>query len=71
MKHSDKHQTVFVKKGKSITLTASFVGSGNYRWSSRKATGRSITVTPRSSKTYTVKDALGCIKDIFDVKVAK
>jgi len=71
MKHSDRHQVLTVKKGESITLTASFVGSGDYRWSTGKASTRSITVSPRSATTYTVKDSLSCIRDIFDIKVAK
>lgn len=69
MKHTDRRQTLTVRKGDSITLTASFIG--DYRWSKSKATTRSITVSPGSATTYTVKDNFNCIRDVFDVKVTK
>jgi len=67
MKHTGGRQSLTVKKGDSITLTASFIG--DYRWSTGKATTRSITVRPGSTTTYTVKDSFNCIKDTFEVKV--
>ena len=67
MKKAGRRQILTVKKGDSITLTASFIG--DYHWSTGKATTRSITVTPGSTTTYTVKDSFNCIKDSFEVKV--
>lgn len=77
MKNVNQRHTLTVKKGDSLTLTASF--NGEYLWttgnSGKKrldgANGKSITVTPASNTTYTVKDKLNCIKDIFEVKVVR
>lgn len=57
-----------VNAGQSLTLTASW--PGNYRWSSGE-TGRSISVSPPTSTTYTVQDAQGCLTDVFAVNVAQ
>jgi hypothetical protein len=66
MKDVNKKQAIRVKKGQSVTLTASYVGS--YKWSEKGATSRSITVKPRSGKTtYEVSDPYSCVKDVFEV----
>lgn len=68
----DVNRTVKVsgKKGQPVTLTASFVG--NYQWNRKGATTRSITVTPTGRKTvYEVKDPFSCVKDVFEVVIAK
>jgi hypothetical protein len=70
MKDVNRHTTVRAKKGEKITLTASF--NGEYKWSKKNETGRSIQVTAKAGKTvYEVSDAYGCIKDVFEVVVAK
>lgn len=66
MKQVNRSFRYKVKKGESITLTASYMG--NYHWNKSKETTRSITIKPRSGKTlYTVEDNVGCIKDSFEV----
>ena len=67
---SQKH-LITIKKGATATLTASFLTDSPYKWSTGKATGRSIDVTPSSTKMYTVTDAAGCLKDSFEVRVEK
>jgi predicted phosphodiesterase len=70
MKDVNKNTIINTKKGQPVTLTASFVGA--YTWTKRKDTGRSITVKPRSGKTiYEVMDPYTCLKDRFEVRVAK
>lgn len=66
MKEVNKQIKISGKKGKPLTLTASFVG--NYQWNKKGVTTRSITVIPSSRKTiYEVKDPLSCVKDVFEV----
>jgi len=68
MKQVNKHNVIKVKKGGSVTLTASFIG--NYKWSNGE-TGRSITIKPKSKiVTYTVADKESCVKDIFTVEIS-
>jgi hypothetical protein len=69
MKNVNRKQTLTVKKKEPVTLTASF--TGDYRWSNGQTGSKSITVTPSSSTTYTVKDKFNCIKDVFEVKVVR
>lgn len=69
MKEVNKHTVIKVKKGSSVTLTASFTGS--YKWSNGQ-TGSSIVVTPKKHVTvYTVTDNEGCIRDTFTVETVK
>ncbi len=70
MKNVNKKTTVRVKKGKSATLTASFIGS--YKWNSGNKTTRSIEVSPSAAKsTFVVKDKFSCVQDTFEVIVSK
>jgi 3',5'-cyclic AMP phosphodiesterase CpdA len=70
MKNVSKKTTVRVKKGNSVTLTASYVGS--YKWNSGNKTTRSIEVSPSVSKsTFVVKDEFSCVQDTFEVIVSK
>lgn len=55
-----------INPGDAVRLTASW--PGDYRWSSGP-TSRTITVTPPKSTTYTVRDAQGCLADVFAVDV--
>lgn len=66
MKNVSVNQTLFITKGQSITLAASWIG--NYVWSNG-ATSRSITVSPTSTTTYTCRDVSGCIIDQITVNV--
>lgn len=54
--------------GQNQTLTASWNG-GSYVWSNG-ATTKSITVSPTSTTTYTVRDQYSCIQDSYTVNVA-
>lgn len=70
MKDVNKNRIIRAKKGEAVTLTASFVG--NYRWNKRKETTRSITVKASAKTTvYEVADPYTCIKDRFEVRIAK
>jgi hypothetical protein len=70
MKNVNKHSVLSVKKGESVTLTASFVGK--YHWNKSAETGASLTVSPGSGKTiYTVSDEFGNVKDSFEVMETK
>lgn len=70
MKDVNKNKVINIKKGESITLTASFIG--NYSWNKTKETTRSITVTPTAAKTvYEVVDPYSCLKDRFEVRTSK
>lgn len=70
MKGVNKKNTIRLKKGQSVTLTASF--TGKYKWSQKGATGKSIQVTPKVGKTiYEVSDPYSCVKDVFEVVVTK
>jgi len=70
MKNVNKKTTIRLKKGEKATLTASFVGK--YNWKHSDQNTRSIEVAPSSRKsTYTVQDEFGCVKDTFEVIVAK
>lgn len=71
LKDVNRHRSFTIKKGEPITLTASFPSDQPYRWSTGKATGRSISVSPAGTKVYTVKDAAGCLKDTFEVTVER
>lgn len=66
MKEVNRLVKVSGKKGKPLTLTASFVGS--YQWNNKGGNTRSITVMPASrKKVYEVKDPYSCVKDVFEV----
>ncbi len=67
MKEVNRDTTIHVKKGRTATLTASYIGK--YFWSSGNAHSRSIKVNPVSSTIYEVTDNLNCVKDRFDVKI--
>jgi hypothetical protein len=68
MKDVNKNNVVRAKKGEKVTLTASFIG--NYSWSKRKETSRSITVTATGKKAvYEVMDPYTCLKDRFEIQV--
>jgi hypothetical protein len=69
MKDVSKNRIINAKKGEMVTLTASFVG--NYSWSKRKDTTRSITVKAAGKKVYEVSDPYTCVKDRFEVRVTK
>jgi hypothetical protein len=70
MKDVNKRSTITAKKGQSITLNASFVGT--YKWNKGGGTERSIRVTPPVGKTvYEVEDANNCLKDVFEVSVTR
>lgn len=70
MKNVNKRTTIHLRKGESISLTASFVGK--YKWKSRKDTSRTIVVTPPVGKsTFEVSDEYSCIKDTFEIVVSK
>ena len=66
MKNVNKGSVINIKKGQSVTLTASFVG--NYEWNNKQKT-RSIKVSPAVTSTYSVQDKYGCIQDRFEVIV--
>ncbi|HEY4287612.1 MAG TPA: metallophosphoesterase family protein [Puia sp.] len=72
-KNVNKRHLLTIKKGQSVTLTASFPNDQDhpYRWNSSKETGRSIEVKPSATKTYTVKDPNNCLQDSFEVRVSK
>ncbi|BAV07859.1 Purple acid Phosphatase, N-terminal domain [Filimonas lacunae] len=66
MKEVNKQVTMQAKAGRKVTLTASF--SGNYQWSEKGLTSRSITIeAPKGTTVYTVQDKESCIKDTFTV----
>jgi hypothetical protein len=71
MKDVNRTTKVNIKKGESATLTASF--AGQYKWSKSAETSKSIVVTPAAVGTtaYEVKDAFGCVKDVFEVVVSR
>jgi hypothetical protein len=70
-KDVNQQHHITIKKGEKATLTASFASDSPYHWSTGTSTDRSIVATPSSTKVYTVNDASGCLKDIFDVKVER
>lgn len=66
MKEVNKHNVIKAKAGQALTLTASFVG--NYKWSEKNQTSKSITIKPaKGTTTYTVEDKEGCVKDTFTI----
>jgi hypothetical protein len=71
MKDVNKSTKINLKRGKRVTLTASFIG--NYKWNKSNETTRSIEVTPAVPGTtvYEVKDPFSCLKDVFQVTVSK
>jgi hypothetical protein len=70
MKNVNRKNKIAIKKGQSITLTASFIGK--YKWNKSKETTKSITIIPPSGKsTYTVQDEMGCVKDSFEIAVSR
>ena len=74
VKQAGQHHTITVKKGDTITLTASF--TGDYHWtagSAKKqlADTKSLTVQPSSTTVYTAKDGQNCLKDVWEVKVTR
>jgi hypothetical protein len=68
MKNVNKKVVIKVKKGKPVTLTASYVG--DYEWSNRQKT-RSIIVTPPvGTHEFSVHDKFNCIADRYTVIVS-
>ncbi|MDF3077321.1 MAG: metallophosphoesterase [Sphingobacteriaceae bacterium] len=67
MKDVNQTTNLAVKKGKQLTLTASYVG--NYNWAGSSETAKTITVKPTETTTYTVRDQFNCIQDTFNVTV--
>ncbi len=68
MKEVNQSLTVKVKKGDSVTLSASYPGS--HRWTGSGLGTRSITVTPQQNTVYEVTDDKNCLKDRFTVEVS-
>lgn len=66
MKNVNKQSEIRIKKGESVTLTATYVG--DYEWNNSENT-KSIKVTPRRTTTFTVHDKYNCLKDSFKVIV--
>jgi hypothetical protein len=66
-KNVNKTTNINITPGGSAILTASW--PGNYSWSTG-ATTQSITVSPLSSTTYTVRDTNNCLLDTFNVTVS-
>ncbi|GEO03721.1 hypothetical protein AAE02nite_13850 [Adhaeribacter aerolatus] len=70
MKEVNKKTKIKVKRGKPVTLTASF--NGKYSWTNSPQTSKSIQVSPPvGTTTYTVKDQYNCVRDVFEVKVTR
>jgi hypothetical protein len=70
MKNVNKNTVLNIKRGQSVTLTASF--TGKYQWNYKQLKTRSIMLTPPAGKsTYIVQDEFSCIKDVFHVNVKK
>jgi hypothetical protein len=70
MKDVNKKSVIEIKKGKSVTLKASYVGE--YNWKGVNTKTRTIEVKPPPGiSTYTVTDGHGCIQDVFEVHVIR
>jgi 3',5'-cyclic AMP phosphodiesterase CpdA len=74
IKHKRQRQVLTIKKGESLTLTATF--AGEYKWTAGGSTrqisqDRSLTVHPTSTTVYTVTDKFNCLKDVWEVKVSR
>ena len=68
MKNVNRRNIIKVKKGESVTLTASY--EGRYKWTNSNLTTKSIVITPAKRKsTFTVQDDAGCLKDTFEIEV--
>jgi hypothetical protein len=67
LKNVNQTNNFTLTSGSSITLTASW--PGNYSWSTGQTT-QSITVSPTSNTTYTVRDSNNCITDTFNITIA-
>ena len=68
MKGVNRDSVINIRKGQRLVLSASYVG--RYRWNRSKQHTRSIKVTPGLGTTkYIVSDGLGCVKDVFTVRV--
>lgn len=61
MKDVNKNNTYRIKKGDSIKLTASWIGS--YHWMPNGDTTRSIVVAPADSSVYYVNDGMNVLAD--------
>ncbi|MES2005596.1 MAG: metallophosphoesterase family protein [Bacteroidota bacterium] len=68
MKNVNRKSEIKIKKGETVTLTASFVS--DYRWSNQANT-RSITVSPQNTTTFTVTDTGNYLTDSFKIVVTK
>jgi UDP-2,3-diacylglucosamine pyrophosphatase LpxH len=66
MKNVNEQKVVHIKKGESVTLTASYVG--DYKWNNEQST-KSIKVNPRHTTTFSVQDKYNCLHDSFKVVV--
>lgn len=72
MKDVDKAQSLTIRAGQSVTLTASFIS--DYQWSNPgnaafTSSDRSIVVNPAAggASTYVVRDSKNCVQDVFTV----
>jgi hypothetical protein len=67
-KNVNKTREMDLEYGEKITLSASF--NGKYAWSNGE-TGKSVTVTPTSSREFSVTDEFKCISDVFKINVSQ
>ena len=67
LKNVNNTTIVPLVSGQKCTLNASW--EGKFNWNTGETDVKSITVAPATTTTYTVKDGLGCVKDVFVVEV--
>ncbi len=68
MKDVNKRSVMNIRKGQSVILTASYMGT--YNWQGLSSKDRTVKVTPpKGITTYTVSDPYSCLKDVFEVHV--
>ena len=70
MKGVNRTSRISVKKGNSLDLTASFIGS--YKWNKSKSSERTLHLNPTTKGTmfYEVTDAARGLKDRFEKTVS-
>ncbi|WP_149244057.1 metallophosphoesterase [Dyadobacter sp. 32] len=66
-KNVNKNQNLNLEYGSSVTLTPSFIGK--YSWNSGETT-KNITVSPKITTEYKVRDEFNCITDAFKINVS-
>jgi acid phosphatase type 7 len=70
MKDVNKRTTINIKRGETVNLKASYIGT--YQWKGADKKTRSIEVKPNvGTTTYSVKDPYSCLEDVFVVNVSK